>query len=135
MSRSHGSKMSTNRGHVNMAEKKKETKKLKCLTFMCMILLRNRTVAHFSIPSFDNVNSRLDQERVLRSRNFATVYLGTMTSHLYPLLLIIFNYCLYSLILCSHPADPRLHWTFGPKNGLVQWTPCYYDMLHGPSVH
>ena len=84
---------------------------------------------------FDNANSRLDQERVLRSRNFATVYLGNMTSHLYPLLLIIFNYCLYSLILCSHPADPRLHWTFGPKNGLVQWKPCYYDMLHGPSVH
>ena len=137
MSRCHGSKCPdvTKRWSCKHGRKKKGTKKLKCLTFICMIALRNKTVAHFLIPSFDNANSRLCQERVLGCRNFATVYFGNMTSHFYPLLLIIFNYCLYYLTLCSHPADPRLHWTFGPKNGVVQWTPSYCGMLHGPSVY
>ena len=44
-----------------------------CMTFLCMIALRNRTVAHTFLPSFDNANGRLCQERLLRSRNLATM--------------------------------------------------------------
>ena len=45
-----------NRCPVNMAEK---TEKLTCMTFLCMIALRNKTVAHDFRPSFDNDNNRL----------------------------------------------------------------------------
>ena len=38
--------MSTNRGPAKMAEKK-----LTCVTFLCMIALRNKTVAHTFLPS------------------------------------------------------------------------------------
>ena len=40
------------------------------MTFLCMTALRNKTVAHTSL---DKVNGRLCQERLLRSRNFATM--------------------------------------------------------------
>ena len=33
----------------------------------------NKTVAHTFPLSFDNANDRLPQERLLRSRNFATI--------------------------------------------------------------
>ena len=39
---------------------------------MSLIALSHKTVAHTFLPSFDNGNGRLCQERVLRSRNFAT---------------------------------------------------------------
>ena len=42
------------------------------MTFLCMIALRNRTVAHTFLPSFDNANGRLCQERLSRSRILAT---------------------------------------------------------------
>ena len=62
--------ISTNRGPANMAEK---TIKMTCMTFLCIIALRKKTVAHTFLPSLDNANGLLCQERLLRSRNFATI--------------------------------------------------------------
>ena len=46
--------------------RKKKTKKLTRTTlFLSMIALRNKTVAHAFLPSFDDANSRLCQERLL----------------------------------------------------------------------
>ena len=42
------------------------------MTFLNMIALRNKPVAHNFLPSFENANDRLCQERV-RSRKFATM--------------------------------------------------------------
>ena len=41
--------------------------------FLCIITLRNKTVAHTFLWSFDNTNSHLCQERMLRSRNVDTM--------------------------------------------------------------
>ena len=53
----------------------KKTKKLTCMTFLCMIARRNKTVAHTFLPdrSFENANGRLCQDGLLRSRNFNTM--------------------------------------------------------------
>ena len=49
-------------------------KKLTCLTFLCMIALRNKTVPHSFLLSFDNaLNGRPYQERLLRSKKFASM--------------------------------------------------------------
>ena len=48
-------------------------KKLTCLTFLCMIALGNKAVPHNILPSFDNANGRPYQERLLRSKNFASM--------------------------------------------------------------
>lgn len=49
------------RGPANMAEKQK-TKKLSCMSFLCMITLRNKTVAYSFLPSFDTANGSLCQK-------------------------------------------------------------------------
>ena len=38
-----------------------------------MIALKSKTVAHTSLPSFNNTNGFCWEERLLRSRNFATM--------------------------------------------------------------
>ena len=48
-------------------------KKLTRVTFLCMIALRNNMVAHTFLPSFDNANGRLCQERLLRCRHFGNM--------------------------------------------------------------
>ena len=48
-----------------------------------MITIRNKTIAHTFLPSFDNANGRLCQERLLRSRNFAAVVTLRYTPPLY----------------------------------------------------
>ena len=55
------------------------------MTFLCIIALRNKTVAHTFLPSFDNANGRghLCKERLLRSRNFASMVMRRHTSLLY----------------------------------------------------
>ena len=59
--------------------RQKKLKKLTCMTlFLCMIALRNKTLAHAFLPSFDNANSHLCQERLLRSE---ICYYGNVTSH------------------------------------------------------
>ena len=47
----------TSRCHGN------KTKKMTCIQpFLCMIVLRSKTVAHTFFPSFDNANGRLCQD-------------------------------------------------------------------------
>ena len=59
--------------------RQKKLKKLTCMTlFLCMIALKNKTLAHAFLPSFDNANSHLCQERLLRSE---ICYYGNVTSH------------------------------------------------------
>ena len=48
-------------------------KKKKKMTGMSMIALRNQTVAREFLPLFDSANGCLCQERLLSSRNFATM--------------------------------------------------------------
>ena len=74
----------SNRRSANMADKRK---KMDMYDFPEHDCARNKTVAHTCIPSLDNANGRLRQERLFRSRNFAT------TSH-FPSL---FNASLYYL--------------------------------------
>ena len=50
-----------------------KTPKNVCLTFLSMIDLKNKTVAHVFLPSFNNKDSCLRQERLLQSRNVATM--------------------------------------------------------------
>ena len=50
-----------------------KTIKMTWMTFLCIIAHRKETVAHTFLPSFDNANGRLGQERLLRCRNFATI--------------------------------------------------------------
>jgi len=78
--------ISTSHSLANMAEKMKT---LTCMTSMCMIALRNKTVAHTFLPSFGNTNGRLYQERLLRSRNFATMVTWHYTSPLYCFILCV----------------------------------------------
>ena len=46
-------------------QKKKPKKLTRTTLFLSMIALRNKTVAHAFLPSFDDANSRLCQERLL----------------------------------------------------------------------
>ena len=64
-----------------------------CMTLLYMITLRNKTVAHTFLPSFNNANGRLCQERLLRSRNLAThgTTHSNVTSH-YPSLLALLSW-------------------------------------------
>ena len=43
------------------------------MIFLCMIILRAKTVAHTFFLCFNNANGRLYQERFLRSINFVTM--------------------------------------------------------------
>ena len=56
--------------------RKKNTKKLTCMTFRCIIALKNKTVAHTFLPLFDNANGRLCQERLFRTTIFAVISPG-----------------------------------------------------------
>lgn len=47
--------------------RQKRKKKMTCITSLCMIALRHKTIAHTFLPSFDNANSRLFQEMLLTS--------------------------------------------------------------------
>ena len=58
-SRCHGNKISESQQTVVLKYGKKRRKKLKCMTFLCMIALTNKSVAHNFLPSFDNENNRL----------------------------------------------------------------------------
>ena len=51
---------------------RKNTKKLTCMTFLCMAEVRNKTAYTF-LPPFDNVNGHLYQEQLSRSRTSATL--------------------------------------------------------------
>ena len=66
--------------------RKIKTKKLSCVSFLCMIVLRNKMVAHNFLPLFNNANSRLCQERLLSSRNFAPMVTWHHPSPVYSLM-------------------------------------------------
>ena len=55
--------------------KKKQNKdeKIWHAWLLCMIALRNTMVAHTFLPSFDNANGHVCDDRLLRSRNLATM--------------------------------------------------------------
>ena len=57
------------------------------MTFLCMIALRNKTVAYTLLPPFDNANGRLCQEGLLRNRHFATMVTGNNTSLFLPVVI------------------------------------------------
>ena len=59
----------SNRRSANMADKRKQMEMYDFPEHDCT---RNKTVAHTFIPSLDNPNGRLRQERLFSSRNFAT---------------------------------------------------------------
>ena len=51
---------------------RKKTKTLTCMTFLCMVEVRNKTAYTF-LPPFDNVNGHLYQEKLSSSRTSATL--------------------------------------------------------------
>lgn len=53
--------ISTNRVPANMADKN-DKKKMTCTTFLCSIALRNKTVGHSVLPSFDKANGHLCED-------------------------------------------------------------------------
>ena len=85
MSCCHGSKISGGSQEIVVLQiwQKKKMKKIMCMTFLYIIALRNKTVSHTFLPWFDNVKGRLCQERLLRSRNFATMVMQHHTTLLY----------------------------------------------------
>ena len=75
----HGSKMfGPEQTVVLQIWQKKTTKKLTCTTFLYMIALRNKIVAHKFYPSFDNANGTIEIQKLRHHSN--------LTSHFSPLL-------------------------------------------------
>ena len=62
MLRIHGSKIYGSQQTVVL---QKWWKKLTCMTFLCMIALNNKMVAHTFLPSLDNANVHVCQEILL----------------------------------------------------------------------
>ena len=58
-----------------------EMKKLTCMTFLYMIALRNKTLAHTFLLSFDNANGRLLQERLPTMEHDITLLLSIGDRH------------------------------------------------------
>ena len=85
-SRCHSSKISGSQRAVVLHIWQKKTKAIIFMTLLCMIALRNTTVAH-CLPSFDNEMSR----KIVKSKKFC--YHGNMASH-------------FSSLFCSldHPS-------------------------------
>ena len=77
-SRCRGSKILGAQQTVVLQIWQKETKNLACLSSLWMIALRTKPVTF--LPWIDNANGRLCQERLLRSRNFATMVTWRHTS-------------------------------------------------------
>ena len=70
---------------------RKKKKKWTCMTFLYMVALRNKTIAHTFLSPLDNSNGRLCQERLLRYENFATMVTRRHTS------LLCIRYTCYNL--------------------------------------
>ena len=97
--------------HVTMVSKfpwistnyvrKKKTKKLTRMNFLC-IALRDKTIAHTFLPSLDSANGRLCQEKFLRSRIFATMVTWRHTSPLYSDLAKLFNWRIHRMTNCAN---------------------------------
>ena len=70
-------------GAKRRSRQKEKTKKPSCMTFLCMITVKNKTVGHTFLLSFDNTNGHFCQDRLLRSRNLATMVTWRHFSHLF----------------------------------------------------
>ena len=83
-------------------------KKVTCMTLLCLIALRNKTVVHTNfLPSFYNANGRLCEEGMLRSSNLATMVTWRQTSPLYCGWCSVLSF--YFSQVCS--AVAQLPWT------------------------
>ena len=82
-------------------DRKKKTKKLTRMNFLC-IALRDKTIAHTFLPSLDSANGRLCQEKFLRSRIFATMVTWRHTSPLYSDLAKLFNWRIHWMTNCAN---------------------------------
>ena len=83
-------------------DRKKKTKKLTRMNFLC-IALRDKTIAHTFLPSFDSANGRLCQEKFrLRFRIFATMVTWRHTSPLYSDLAKLFNWRIHWMTNCAN---------------------------------
>ena len=89
-------------------DRKKKTKKLTRMNFLC-IALGDKTIARTFLPSFDTANDRLCQEKLLRSRIFETMVTWRYTSPLCSDLDELFN--------------RRLHWMTNCANSLRAGSP------------
>ena len=90
-------------------DRKKKTKKLTRMNFLC-IALRDKTIAHTFLPLLDSANGCLCQEKFwLRFRIFATMVTWRHTSPLYSDLAKLFN--------C------RIHWMTNCANSLRAGSP------------
>jgi len=82
-----------------MTEKKDE--KLTRMNFLC-IALRDKTIAHTFLPSFDSANDRLCQEKLLRIRIFETMVTWRHNSPLYSDLTELFNRRIHRITNCAN---------------------------------
>ena len=96
-----------------------------CVTFLCMIAFRNKTLAYFaSLPSFDNANGRLGQKRLLRFRNFVTMVTWRHTS---PLLTELWKTSLgYPRGFAPHYCLNRYVYAKNNKNNNNWYKPAHY---------
>ena len=82
-------------------DRKKKTKKLTRMNFLC-IALRDKTIAHTFLPSLDSANGCLCQEKFrLRFRIFATMVTLRHTSPLYSDLAKLFNCRIHWMTNCA----------------------------------
>ena len=73
-SRCHGSKVTGSQQTVALQIwRTKKNEKIEIHDFPFMIAVKYKAVVHAYLASFDNANSRLCQERLFRSGNFATM--------------------------------------------------------------
>ena len=79
MSRSRGSKICGSQQTVNLQIRQKKT----CVLCPVWFHSGTKTAVHTFLPSFDNRNGRLCQERLLRSRNLSTMAMWRHISSLH----------------------------------------------------
>ena len=119
----------------------KKMKKLTCMTFLCLIALRNKTVAHRSPYSLYlsciiwRCKCCLCQERLLWSRNLATILY--LTSHFSSLLL--YTHHKISIVTCNKEIIVMSNRPFYQHGGHIEFIRLkeYYGMprWHSLSIY
>ena len=82
-SRCHDSKISGSQQTVVLHKRREKKTKNDIYDYPVHDALRNKTITHTFLPSFDNANCCLCEERLFRSRNFVTLVTWPQTSPLY----------------------------------------------------
>ena len=107
----------------------KKMKKLTCMTFLCLIALRNKTVAHRSPYSLYlsciiwRCKCCLCQERLLWSRNLATILY--LTSHFSSLLL--YTHHKISIVTCNKEIIVMSNRPFYQHGGHIEFIRLDYE--------